>query len=357
MKIFLISNMYPSKNDKLFGVFVKNFKVELEKQNVLFVKETLIKGKANTAFKKTWNYCSHYLKIIFGSLTAKYDIMYVHYVSHHIPILYLLSNFKKGKWVLNAHGSDIVSLNKNKALKAIFLKVLKKVDLLVVPTSFFKKEMLELYTEIDQDKIFVSPSGGLNPKNFYVQDISHNNSELTLGFISRLTAEKGWKTFIDALSQLRKINVSFNAIIAGKGPDEEAIKKYILSNNLTKEIEFRGFVNQSELVTLYNKIDLYIFPTESESLGLTGLEAMACGTPVIASNVSGPNTYVKHTENGYLFNPKDSKQLAKMILAYINLSAVEKTKMIQNAVITASDFEQTKVGKNLIMRLETLIEN
>ena len=357
MKIFLISNMFPSKTDKLFGVFVKNFIEELQKQNVIFTRLVLIKGQSFGFFKKIVNYTSHYFNITFGYLFSSYDLVYVHYISHHIPILFPLLFFKQKPWVLNAHGNDIIDLQKNTALNFFAKRVLKKVDLVVVPTSYFKQKVLHNYPFLKDDTVFVSPSGGIDSSRFYLEKDKTVNDIFTVGFVSRFIEEKGWRTFLDALAILKNEGVFFKAIVAGKGPDEASIKKYIHQKELNENVEFLGFVKQEELVHLYNKLDLYIFPTyrEAESLGLTGVEAMACGTPVVACNISGPSTYVTNGQNGYLFDPKNHKQLSEIIKAHQTLLPKEKIQFSKNALQTAAHFEQSFVAKELLKRLKKLL--
>ena len=95
----------------------------------------------------------------------------------------------------------------------------------------------------------------------------------------------------------------------------------------------------------YKSVDLFIFPSEnkSESLGLVGLEAMAASTPVIGSNIGGIATYINDGENGFLFEPKNSMELANNIIKYMDSSAKEKNFMMNMAYKTALNYESSKV--------------
>lgn len=354
MKIFLISNMFPSKKDQLFGVFVKNFKFELERQKVIFSEESLIKGRSISLVKKTGKYILHYLSIIKNFIFGSYDIIYIHYLAHHIPILLLLLPFKRKKWVINTHGNDVLSIEKNSLLKKIADVLLKKIDLIIVPSSYFEKVLLDNYHFLEKEDIFISPSGGIDTTIFHPKENTKVFKEkIHLGFVSRFIKEKGWKTFLEALVLLKNNNISFSATIAGKGPDEEEIKKFIRNNNLT-EINFLGFVEQRSLADLYSQFDLYIFPTLSDSLGLTGLEAMACGTPVVSTNSTGPSTYIQSEINGYLFEPKNSTMLFEKIKTFYFLKENEKSIIMKNAYNTSNAYDKVNVSSNLIKKLSHL---
>ena len=74
MKIFLISNMFPSFIDPLFGVFVKNFKIGLEQYNVKFKAVSVIRGKSANIFLKTIKYLRYFLSIFSNYFKGDYDI-------------------------------------------------------------------------------------------------------------------------------------------------------------------------------------------------------------------------------------------------------------------------------------------
>ena len=89
-----------------------------------------------------------------------------------------------------------------------------------------------------------------------------------------------------------------------------------------------------------------VYPTrrKSESLGLTGLEAMACETLVIGSNKYGPSDYLKNNENSLTFNPSDDLEVADKIIEALNMSEKEKNKLTNKGRKTALSYslENTK---------------
>jgi len=356
MKIFLISNMYPSSKDSLFGVFVKNFKLELENNGVAFPAVSIIKGKKSNKLSKVFTYLKYYLSICYNFIFKKYDLVYVHFMSHNVLVLaglYFL--FKKKKpLVINVHGDDVTN-SKGKKIDKLNRFLLKKTDLVVVPSTYFKEMVLENYPFLKMEQIFVSPSGGVDAKRFYPIE-SEENQIPVLGMISRIDQGKGWDDFLKALKTLRDNNIHFQAIIAGQGLQERELKAMIEQFNLQDRVNFLGLVKQEELVKLYNKMDVMMFPTkrDAESLGLVGVEAMSCGTPVIGGDIAGLKTYIQHNQNGLLFQPGNVPDLAASIEKFLNFSSVEKKNMKNAALKTAEEYESGYVMKKLLHKLRSL---
>jgi glycosyltransferase involved in cell wall biosynthesis len=102
--------------------------------------------------------------------------------------------------------------------------------------------------------------------------------------------------------------------------------------------------------------DVFVFPTyrQEESLGLVGLEAMACGVPVIATKIGGPLGYIVDNENGFLFDIKNVTMLAEKIMAFYKLPEIEKNKMKRNAITTAQTYDSVTVNKDLVAYLKKL---
>src|SRR5690625_2449251 len=269
MRLFLISNMYPSKSDKLFGVFVKNLNEELINQGVVVEHEALIKGRTASKPRKLIKYIKHYIRIALGFFKSDYDLIYVHYFSHHAPILWLLLPFKRKPLVINAHGTDIQDLLNTQNFQFFARRVLRKVDVLVVPSGNHINALKKRYKELNQENIFVSPSGGLDLENLKPLK-QKKGQDFTLGFVARFEESKGWNVFLEALALLQQSAFNFRALIIGKGTDEHKIKTMITEYGLEKQVELIGFVQQDKLGRYYSAMDLYVFPSFREGLGLTG---------------------------------------------------------------------------------------
>src|SRR5699024_4781988 len=289
MILFLISNMYSSKDDPDYGIFVNNIEKALEKEGALITEKAVISGRPKSITDKLIKYRKFYTDIFSAYRKGNFDMIYLHFISHSSPGLLLAKALlgKKKKIVINVHGSDILVHNKG-VLKICNKRLLKHTDLLVVPSDYFKKIIEEVFPNYPKNNILISPSGGIDSDVFYLQKNKKSDKTFHLGFVYRIEDEKGWRTFLQALKILKSRNLIFKASIVGTGSEVEELKEMIVDYDFKKQVDYRGVLSQKELNTFYNKLDLFIFPTKAkESLGLVGLEAMACGTPIIGSKIAG----------------------------------------------------------------------
>lgn len=348
--------MYPSSKDSLFGVFVKNFRLELEKKGVVFSAVSVIKGKKPNNLSKAVSYLKYYCSICYNFIFKKYDLLYVHFMSHNAPALAFLCFLlkKKKPLVINVHGDDVTN-SKGKKIDVLNKFILKKVDLVVTPSAYFKEMMLENYPFLTQKQIFVSPSGGVDATRFYPMEQTINDVPI-LGMISRIDEGKGWDDFLKALKILKEKDIQFKAIIAGQGLQETEMKTMIRDFGLQNNVDFLGLIKQERLIHLYNKMDVMVFPTkrEAESLGLVGLEAMSCKTPVIGGDIAGLKTYIQNNINGMLFEPGNVVELTICIEKYLNFSKEEKEKMRLAAFKTAAAYDSKFVMQNLLAQLKII---
>tara|TARA_B100000787_G_C16161981_1_gene281872 strand:+ start:241 stop:1311 length:1071 start_codon:yes stop_codon:yes gene_type:complete len=348
MKVFLISNMYPSNRDPLFGVFVKNFKSGLEMYGVKFQFISVIKGKSVNIYQKIKKYVIYSMSILSNYYKSDYDLMYIHYLSINSLILFIFSfNNYKRPIVVNVHGSDVME---ESFFMSFFNKhLLLKSSLIIAPSNYFKQEMLLKYKFLDDKKIYVSPSGGVDPSIFHIKEIVRDKKTLTLGYVSRIDKGKGWDIFLELVKKINKKGILVNGIVVGDGSQKEDLLQKINDLGINNFIEYKGLVKQNKLIDLFNQIDLFIFPTirSAESLGLVGLEAMACGTPVLGSDIAGPGEYIIDGFNGFKFEPGNVSALFEKVEKYLSLNSNVKLKMSENAYCTSINYQKEKVMSDL----------
>lgn len=173
---------------------------------------------------------------------------------------------------------------------------------------------IQIYPPIDTNKFFQKPYKNLLNK------LSISEKTFKIGFVGRIVAEKGIEYLLDAINYLQSEIQDFVIIIVGDysniagGSVKKSLNKFI--KKFPNRIIFTGYINHSELISFYSMIDVLVLPSIDplESFGLVQIEAMLCGTPVVASNLPGVREIIKKTGNGLLSTPQNSKNIAEQII-------------------------------------------
>jgi len=205
-------------------------------------------------------------------------------------------------------GSDILfGPSKYKGIKKIIKTVNIYVDKVIFVSNHLSKKVVDLYN-IENHIIL---SNGYNDELFYfdeVKDVNRKNPEYRILSIGGLTYVKGHDIMLEAL---RHIHFSYQVTIIGEGERELEYLKVIKSQGLS--VKLIPPQNQSALKRYYTDCDVVCIPSRSESFGIVALEAMACGTPVVAAKVGEFPDLIVDGVNGYLFETESSQDLANQI--------------------------------------------
>jgi glycosyltransferase involved in cell wall biosynthesis len=132
-----------------------------------------------------------------------------------------------------------------------------------------------------------------------------------IGIIARLSSVKGIHVLIEAMPLVLEKIPSANLLIAGQGPEENALKKLAQDMLLEAHVHFKNTIDQTQ--ELLCALDVFVMPSLMEGLGLSVIEAQACGIPVVASRVGGLVDLIEDGKNGYLVPVQDPGILADRI--------------------------------------------
>lgn len=348
-KILLISNMYPKNEKDFFGIFVKKF--ELGMKIYFSVQKCVIYGNSNSLLVKVFNYLQLYF-MVFYNIFFNFDVIYVHFPTRSAFPIILNPFFRKRLIILNYHGSDLNSTSK---INMIFNYILKPLvnhsSLIITPSESLKSLFLRKYKK---HNVFVSPSSGV-PDDFYVPRVRNNfDGVISFIFLSSLLENKGIITLLTALELLISKGCRFHCSIYGDGPLLNFVKSFLIKKE--KFISYNGILENNLIPEIYSEHDFFIFPSKNESLGLVGLEALACGLPVIGSKIPALESYLIDGFNGLFFSPSDPIDLADKILTLIQDKEL-LSHLKNNSSFSVLDYKHSNINLKLRNKIDETIRS
>jgi D-inositol-3-phosphate glycosyltransferase len=260
-----------------------------------------------------------------------YDILFSHYwLSGEVACL-LRPQLPAG-W---AHIAHTLGLVKNRTLAAgarpepalrirVEGEIARQADLLIASTTEEQADLIDGYGA-DPERVVVVPPG-VDLSVFQPIDRTEARRKIGYGtgrlllFVGRLERLKGVEVAIRALALLRdRAHEDVRLLILGedsKDGDEsekERLKAIATAAGVRDQVDFLGSVAHHELPYFYSAADVCVMPSYSESFGLVGLEAQACGRPVVGSGVTGLRSVVRDEVSGYLIDSHDPAAYAERI--------------------------------------------
>ena len=137
--------------------------------------------------------------------------------------------------------------------------------------------------------------------------------EATLLFLGRLKRYKRVDLLLEAVAALVRRGISCRLLVAGRGDDQPRLEALRKSLNISEHVDFLGFISDAEKRDLLQKGWIHLFTSANEGWGISNLEAAACGTPTIASDVPGLRDSVVDGQTGFLVPHGDVETLSRRI--------------------------------------------
>jgi glycosyltransferase involved in cell wall biosynthesis len=322
--IFAPYDLGSKKNEVMDGIKVKRFSYFFKKH------QGLCYGAGVPAnMKKGFKYkiqlpmlvLSFFIKCLLSG--RKYDVIYAHWTLSGLGAVLAGKILRKPVVVMIHHGQE--NFNKFKFL----LKIpIENAEHVVFNSSFTMKKTLKSF--IPRSYSVIPP--GVDINKFKSIDISEytnffesygiNKNAKVIFSMGRHIKLKGYNYLIKAFADINDKDALL--LLAGSGPETETLKKLAKKLKIDDRIIFAGNIPNDKTPLFYNRSLLFVQPSivdehgNTEGLGVVILEAMACGTPVAASEVGGIVDIIKNGENGFFFGQKNVEKLTNILKQRIN---------------------------------------
>lgn len=249
------------------------------------------------------------LPLELASASRDADLLHVH-LPHPGTVLSHLALGSDSQRVVVTYHSDIVKQSTAlRAYEPLLHRFLDRVDHITVtsPNMLAHSRHLEPYA----DKTSIVPLS-IDPDDFGPFDgPKHDQSRPTLLFVGRLSYYKGVEYLVDAM-----VDVDADLLVVGDGDRREAIERRVREKNLDGDVTLLGRVSDRKLRDCYEEADVFVLPSiaPSEAFGVVQLEAMACGLPVVNTDLpTGVPWVSRDGETGRTVPPEDAAALAGAI--------------------------------------------
>ncbi|CEN40027.1 N-acetyl-alpha-D-glucosaminyl L-malate synthase BshA [Capnocytophaga cynodegmi] len=276
----------------------------------------------------------------------KIDILHVHYAIPHAYAGYMAKQMlrKEGieiPMITTLHGTDITLVGNHPNYKQAVTFSINESDVVTSVSESLKQDTLRLF-DIEKE-IYVIPNFIDIGKDTHTapckRSIMAQKNERIVTHISNFRKVKRIPDVIEVFYQIQQ-KIPSKLILAGDGPEREFAENKCKQLGIKNKVLFLG--NTLDVDRLLCASDLFLLPSESESFGLSALEAMASGVPVISSNAGGLHEVNENGFSGFLSPVGDIREMSKNAI-YILEDENRLAQFKKQAKISAKRFDECKI--------------
>ncbi|MEG1990089.1 MAG: glycosyltransferase family 4 protein [Clostridia bacterium] len=240
----------------------------------------------------------------------------------------------------------------------------RKAECIITPSKKTEK-YLKYKCGVKNKPIYIIPTGidiePFNPSNFSI-DIKNNlkqklgikKDEKVVLFLGRIAEEKSVDQIISAIPEVFKKLTNTKLVLVGEGPAKEDLILLSKKLNIQDKVIFTGAVPWEQVSLYYSIGDVFVNTSTTETQGLTFIESMAAGVPVVAKYAPNLAEFIHNNENGLLI--RNEKELSDSIIKVLTDNKLKET-LVTNGFITASENSSKEFGDKLVEVYTQIIEN
>ncbi len=265
---------------------------------------------------------AQFISLLILSKKESFDLVHAHWIIPQGVIACLCKKIFNIPYIVSIHGSDIMAFDKsfnNSVFRKLYIIVLNNAAFVTANSN----KTAEIVNRISNLDVEIIPMGVdldlFNPNQTFKKEKGAKPNQEIL-FVGRLIDWKGVSYLVDAILKIKSSYPKIILKIIGDGPELSSLQARVKKLKLQKNVIFLKAVPNYKLPDIYRNADVFVIPSiindngETEGLGTVALEAMACGVPVIGTNVGGIPDIIKDRVTGLLVDEKNSEAIADSII-------------------------------------------
>lgn len=289
------------------------------------------------------------------------DLLHVHYAIPHASAAYFARQIlkKTGKdipYITTLHGTDITLVGKDQTYAPVVTFSINESDAITAVSDNLKDETFRHF-DIEKEIIvipnFVDTDRFQHSNKEHFKKMLAPNGERILAHVSNFRKVKRVEDVVAMFEKVHK-QLPSKLLMIGDGPERQNIEEYCRTLNICSDIRFLG--KQDQVDEILSITDLFVLPSQYESFGLSALEAMACGVPVISTNAGGLPEINVQGVTGYMSEVGDTDDMAKNAIEVLKDEDRLK-KFKENAIAHAKTFSRQRIIPLYEQLYESVVAN
>lgn len=288
----------------------------------------------------------------------KIDIVSSHWIIPNGFIASLLSKIMEVPFTTTIPGSDVYLGSRNFLFRVLILFAARNAKWVISDSQYYLQQLYDLGFRPEKTAVI---RYGVNMNNFkptekdrdILKRLGLTKGTPTIVAVGRMVSKKGFVYLIEAMPKVLKSVPAAKLVLVGDGDERKNLEQRTKDLGVKKAVMFAGTISYDELSKYYNIGDVFVMPSIRDEEGnidaspVAMMEAMACGTPVVATRFSGSSDLVEAGKTGYLAKEKDSAAIANSI---VRLLSKKNRKQTQRNVrkIAVSNFSTRSVATRYI---------
>ncbi|MGA2121745.1 MAG: glycosyltransferase family 4 protein [Methanoregula sp.] len=262
--------------------------------------------------------------LIILKLPKKIDT-WIFYEGEYAIIPVIIASLLKKRVIILLLGSTVFNLSLAQDPLVNIVRITSKINLKLADNIIIYSPTLIEDWNLQQyaHKILIAREHFLDLNTFKII-VSLSDRPYLIGYIGRLSEEKGVQNFVQALPALLRDQKDLRVLVGGDGQLKESIKASLQAEKLTGYMDFPGWISHDDLPYYLNQLRLLILPSYAEGLPNIMLEAMACGTPVLVTPVGAIPDFIRDSETGFIMKNNSPECIAENIMRALNSPNLEK---------------------------------